>query len=92
MMELLVALLVVVKIAALVLGGVVSLMAYRAYNRTRIAGLQYFAVGLAVITLGTFLVGVFHHIGGASVTAGMLLESVIICLGFVVMIVGLYRT
>ncbi|AFK20181.1 hypothetical protein E6P09_14285 [Haloferax mediterranei ATCC 33500] len=91
-MELLVASLVVVKIAALVLGGVVSLMAYRAYNRTRIAGLQYFAVGLAVITLGTALVGVFHHLGGASTTEGMLFESVIICLGFVVMIFGLYQT
>ena len=91
-MELLVAVLVVVKIAALVLGGVVSLMAYRAYHRTRIPGLQYFAVGLAVITLGTFLAGVFHHLGGASVASGMLLESVIICLGFGIMIVGLYQT
>ncbi|WP_248910321.1 DUF7521 family protein [Halocatena marina] len=91
-MELLVGLLVVVKMTALLLGGVVSLMAYRAYSRTRIAGLQYFAVGLTIITLGTFLVGVFHHIGGASVTIGMLLESVILSIGFVVMIVGLYET
>lgn len=51
--ELLVGLLVV-KITALILGGIVSLMAYRAYSRTRIAGLQYFTVGLAIITLGTF--------------------------------------
>ena len=91
-MEALVALLVVVKVLALVLGGVVSLMAYRAYRRTRMSGLQYFAVGLAVITLGTVLVGAFHHLGGASVTLGMVLESVIICAGFGVMIVGLYRT
>ena len=91
-MEFLIALLVVVKVAALVLGGVVSWMAYRAYDRTRIAGLQYFAVGLAVITLGTVLAGVFHHLGGASVASGMLVESVIVCAGFGVMIVGLYRT
>ncbi|MFD1514531.1 DUF7521 family protein [Halomarina rubra] len=91
-MNLPIVLLVVVKIAALVLGGIVSLMAYRSYKRTRIPGLQFFAVGLAVITLGTLLVGVFHHIGGASVTVGMLLESVIICLGFVVMIYGLKQT
>lgn len=91
-MNLSIMLLVVVKIVALVLGGIVSLMAYSAYKRTRIAGLQFFAIGLAVITLGTFLVGVFHHLGGASVTIGMLLESVIICIGFVVMIFGLYQT
>jgi len=82
----------VVKITALVLGGIVSLMAYRAYNRSRIAGLQFFAMGLAVITLGTFLVGVFHHIGGASTVTGMTLESVIISIGFVVMIYGLNQT
>jgi len=89
-MEVLIVLLVGVKIAALVLGGIVSILAYRAYERTRIAGLQYFAAGLAVITIGTVLVGAFHHLGGASVTAGMLLESVIICAGFAVMVVGLY--
>ena len=89
-MEFLIALLVVVKITALVLGGIVSVLAYRAYERTRIAGLQYFAAGLVVITIGTVLVGGFHHLGGASVTAGMLLESVIICAGFAVMVAGLY--
>lgn len=90
-MELLITLLIAVKIAALVLGGIVSVLAYRAYERTRIPGLQYFAAGLAVITLGTVLAGAFHHLGGASVTAGLLLESVIICAGFAVMIVGLYN-
>lgn len=90
-MDLLIVLLVVVKIVALVLGGVVSVLAYRAYERTRIAGLQYFAAGLAVITIGTVLVGVFHHLGGASVTVGMILESVIICAGFAVMVIGLYN-
>ncbi|WP_049972756.1 DUF7521 family protein [Haladaptatus cibarius] len=91
-MNLSIVLLGVVKIATLVLGGIVSLMAYRAYNRTRIAGLQFFAIGLTVITLGTFLVGVFHHIGGASVIIGMTLESVIISIGFIVMIYGLKQT
>lgn len=82
----------VVKVTTLVLGGVVSLMAFRAYNRTRIAGLQFFAIGLAVITLGTGLVGVFHHVGGASTVVGMTLESLIVSAGFVVMIYGLYQT
>ncbi|EMA42805.1 DUF7521 family protein [Halococcus saccharolyticus] len=90
-MEPLVALVVVVKLVALVLGGVVSVLAYRAYRRTRIAGLQYFSVGLLVITLGTVLVGVFHHFLGVPTTMGMLLESVIVCAGFGVMIVGLYE-
>lgn len=89
-MDILTALLLVVKLAALVLGGIVALLAYRAYRKTQMDGLQYFAVGLAVITIGTVLVGFFHHIVGISLTAGMLVESLILCAGFVVMIVGLY--
>ena len=84
-------LLVVVKITVLILGSIVALLAYRAYRRTGIDGLQYFAVGLAIITLGTFLVGFFHHVVGIPLTAGMLFESLIICAGFVVIIFGLYR-
>jgi uncharacterized membrane protein len=90
MVDLLTSLLVAVKIIVLVLGSIVALLAYRAYRRTQIAGLQYFAVGLSVITLGTFLVGFFHHIVGISLTAGLLMESLIICAGFIVMIFGLY--
>ncbi|PGF14559.1 MULTISPECIES: DUF7521 family protein [Halobacteriales] len=80
----------IVKIAALVLGGIVSLLAYRAYQRTQIEGLQYFAVGLMVITIGTFLVGILHHIFGIPSVQGMLFESLIACGGFLVMIYGLY--
>lgn len=91
MIDVLTSLLVVVKVTVLILGSIVALLAYRAYKRTGIDGLQFFAGGLSVITLGTFLVGFFHHIVGLSLTAGMLLESLIICAGFVVIIFGLYR-
>lgn len=90
MMDVLQSLLVLVKIAILVLGSLVALLAYRAYLRTRIEGLQYFSVGLLIITLGTFLVGILHHIVGVSSTVGILLESFIICFGFVIMIYALY--
>ncbi len=79
-----------VKIAALVLGGVVALLAYRAYRRTKIAGLQFFAVGLMVITVGTFFVGVLHHVFGVPSVQGMIFESLVTCAGFLVMIYGLY--
>lgn len=79
-----------VKIGALVLGGIVSLLAYRAYERTQLEGLQYFAVGLLVITIGAFLVGVLHHIFGIPSVQGMLFESLVACGGFLIMIYGLY--
>ncbi|WP_128477550.1 DUF7521 family protein [Halorussus pelagicus] len=90
MTDRLILLLGVVKIAALLLGSIVTLLAYRAYQRTKIDGLQYFAVGLLVITVGTFLVGILHHVFGVPSVQGMLFESVIACLGFLVMIYGLY--
>lgn len=89
-MDILTASLIVVKFSALILGGIVSGMAYKAYRQTQMEGLQYFAAGLAVITIGTFFVGFFHHIVGISTIAGMLVESLIICAGFVIMIFGLY--
>ncbi|MFP9190942.1 hypothetical protein ACLI4Q_04655 [Natrialbaceae archaeon A-CW1-1] len=83
--------LAVIKLAVLVLGGIVSVMAYRAYLRTQIEGLQYFSVGLFVITLGIFLAGVLHHVVGISSVAGLLIESLLICVGFLIMIFALYR-
>lgn len=90
MSELLTVLLAVVKIAVLVLGSIVSVLAYKAYIRTEIDGLQYFSVGIAIITFGTFLVGVLHHIVGIPLVIGMLIESAIVCIGFLVMIYALY--
>lgn len=83
-------LLVAAKVIALVLGSVVALLAYRAYLRTKAPGLRYFSVGLSIITAGTVLVGIFHHIIGVPTTTGMVVESLILSVGFVVMIVGLY--
>ncbi|WP_254525335.1 DUF7521 family protein [Natrinema caseinilyticum] len=90
MIDDLVVLLGVIKTVALVLGGIVSLLAYRAYRRTQIDGLQYFAVGLIVITIGTFLIGVLHHLLGVPSVQGMLFESLLLCIGFLIMIHGLY--
>lgn len=90
MIDRITALLVAAKILALILGSLVALLAYRAYRRTKAPGLQYFSIGLSIITAGTVLVGIFHHIMGLSTTVGMLVESLIISAGFVVMIVGLY--
>jgi hypothetical protein len=90
MTEFITSLLVVVKVTVLILGSIVALLAYRAYRRTQIDGLQHFAVGLSIITLGTFLVGFFHHVVGVPLIAGMLFESLIVCVGFVVIMFGLY--
>lgn len=90
MIDTITTLLVGAKILALILGSIVALLAYRAYLRTKIDGLQYFAIGLSIITAGTVLVGIFHHIIGLQATLGMLIESLIISVGFIVIILGLY--
>ncbi len=91
MMDPLTLALVFAKLLALVLGSVVALLAYRAYRRTGLSGLKYFALGLSIITAGTVLVGIFHHLLGVSVRLGMVIESLILSIGFVVMIAGLYQ-
>jgi uncharacterized membrane protein len=90
MVELLTSLHVAVKIIVLILGSIVALLAYRAYRRTQMDGLQYFSIGLSVITIGTFLVGILHHMVGVSLNVELLLESLIVCIGFVIMIYALY--
>lgn len=83
-------LLVGAKTLVLVLGSIVAVLAYRAYRRTKIEGLRYFAIGLLIITVGTVLVGAIHHFAGVSVMMGVLLETLFISVGFIVMIYALY--
>lgn len=92
MSELIGPVLVGAKLLVLFLGGVVAVLAYRAYRRTNITGLRYFSIGLLLITIGTVLVGALHHLVGVPLMLGILLETLLISLGFLLMIYALYGT
>lgn len=73
-----------VKTGILVLGGFVTLMSVRAYRRTDDTGLLYLGIGFGIITLGTFLAGVIYNTLDVALADGILVESLLIFIGFAV--------
>lgn len=80
------------KVLTLVLGGLISYLAFKAYRRTRARSLGALALGFAIITCGTFLAGVFHQLLDAEFQTGLVIESALIALGFLVIVYSLYTT
>jgi hypothetical protein len=79
------------KTATLLLGGTITLFAYRAYRRTGVPALRALAIGFATITLGTILAGAMDllHPSLSRVDA-LAVESALTVVGFVVIVYSLY--
>ena len=80
------------KTLTLVLGSLITLLAYRAYQRTGNRALGSLAAGFAIVTLGTLLAGIAHQILQTDVLVGLLIESALIAAGFLVIVYSLYTT
>ena len=80
------------KTLTLVLGGLITYFAFKAYRRTGEHSLGYFAVGFGVITFGTFLAGVVDQLLDADILTGLLIESTLIAVGFLVIVYSLHMT
>jgi hypothetical protein len=80
------------KTLALVLGGLITLLAYRAYRRTNDRALGLFAVGFGIVTFGTLLAGGVHQVLQTDLLVGLLIESALIAVGFLVIVYSLYTT
>ncbi|MEF8938044.1 DUF7521 family protein [Halobacteriaceae archaeon SHR40] len=78
------------KTVTLVLGGLITLLAYRSYNRTGSRALGALAVGFGIITLGSFLGGVVDQLLDAGFQLGLLIESGLVAVGFAVVVYSLY--
>lgn len=78
-----------VKTVILLLGGFVTVMAYRAFRRTGDRALVYLAIGFGLVTIGTFLAGAVYHLG-LTLAEGILIESVLVLVGFAVIAYSLY--
>jgi hypothetical protein len=81
---------VVVKTVILVLGGWITVLAYRAYSRTNSNELLLLGVGFGIITFGVILGGVAHQILTVAIEVGVLLNSILVAIGFVVILGSLY--
>ncbi len=89
-----VTLVVVLKTVTLVLGGLITFFAFRAYRRTRARPLGALALGFGIITLGAFLAGVVDQLlqlgpSGAH-TWALVVESTLTAIGFGIILYSLY--
>lgn len=79
------------KTVTLLLGGTITLFAYRAYRRTGVPALRALALGFAAVTLGTLLAGAVDLLVPALARQdALVVESVLTVVGFGVILYSLY--
>lgn len=83
-------LIVTTKTVTMLLGGLVTLMAFRAYRRTGAPPLRALAIGFGIVTLGGVLAGVGDLTGTTNLETSVLLQSVVTAIGFGVITYSLY--
>ena len=76
----------------LVVGGFVTLLAFRAQRRTGSRSLQALTVGLGCITAGTLVGGLLHQTGIAPLLVGVTVQSIFIATGFLCLAWSLIRS
>lgn len=85
---------VALKTLSLVMGGLITYFAFRAYQRTGATALRALAVGFGVFTLGALIAGavdVFQLGGGEQARElALLVESALTATGFGVILYSLY--
>ncbi|MFC4540521.1 hypothetical protein ACFO5R_01110 [Halosolutus amylolyticus] len=82
--------LAIVKTLVLVVGSVITFFAFKAYRRTRQRALGYLAAGFGIVTLGLVLAGMLYEVLGVPLPMGVLLESLLVLIGFLVIAYSLY--
>lgn len=83
-------LVVALKAMTLLLGGLITWFAYRAYRRTDSLALRALAVGFGVVTLGAFLAGLADQIVGLDRSNVLIIESALTAIGFAIIMYSLY--
>ncbi|WP_136688686.1 DUF7521 family protein [Halorhabdus amylolytica] len=81
---------IALKTLTLLLGGLITFLAYRAYRRTHSQSLGALALGFAIVTLGALLAGISDLIVELPIQQTLLLESTLTAGGFAVIVYSLY--
>lgn len=84
------AVVVALKAVTLVLGGLITFFAAKAYRGTGSRPIGYLALGFGFVTLGSLLAGAAHQAFGAPVDIVLLIESLLVAIGFGIITVSLY--
>lgn len=83
-------LITLLKTLTLLLGGLITYHAARAYRRTGSRALRALAAGFAVVTTGAILAGVLDQLVPVPPSAAFAVESAFTTAGFAVIIYSLY--
>ena len=82
-------LIAVTNTVTLLAGGLVALLAYRAFRRTDTLALRAVAVGFGFIVVGT-AVGGLLHLGSAEVILGITVQSLFTAIGLLFIVYSIY--
>ena len=80
----------VVKSVGLALGGFITYLAVKAARRTGSPSMRAFAVGFGIITFGAVVGGGVDQFTGFDLELGVLLQSLLTAVGFLVLAWSLY--
>jgi O-antigen/teichoic acid export membrane protein len=83
-------LLVVTKTVTLILGALITFLAYRAFRRQGAPALRALMVGFGLVTVGSVLGGALYHVAGVGFALGVGIESLVTAVGFGVLVYSLY--
>ena len=83
-------LLVVTKTVTLILGALITFLAYRAYRRQGAPALKALMLGFALVTVGSAAGGALYHVAEVNFTLGVGVESLVTAAGFAVLVYSLY--
>ena len=83
---------VVTKTLTLLLGGLITYLALKAYRRTGSPSLRALTIGFGIVTVGSLLAGVVDVAFESGFQMGLLIQSSLIAVGFAVIVYSLYGT
>lgn len=83
---------IVFKTVTLLLGGVITYLAFRAHRRTGMDGLKFLSLGFGVVTLGALIAGVVDQVLAVDGHLALTIESALTMIGFLVVTYSLYAT
>lgn len=84
------ALVIALKTLTLVLGGVITYFAFKAYRRTGSPALRSLAIGFGVVTLGAILAGLADQVFTVNRDLVLVIESALTVIGFAAIAYSLY--
>jgi len=83
-------LVVALKTVTLVLGGLITFFAFKAYRRTGARALRALAFGFGAVTLGSMVAGVLDRIVVTGGDYALVAESALTAVGFAIILYSLY--